>query len=200
MSTPTSARLIVLDDTSDTIKYNSNDWFFTTPSQEIIVSSVNTDLPDHIPSLIYNNSLHGTQRNTSFSLTFNGSYIEIYGPLKVSNATLGELGVQWKCLIDGAEFDRSGTQSDGSDTQSNQADLIGKPAINDELLCTTTSLLLLPGTHELEVQVTILQESSMFWLDYLRYLPDPGNSLENSVILVPINDPDIKLVGSSQIG
>ncbi|KIJ25971.1 hypothetical protein M422DRAFT_273019 [Sphaerobolus stellatus SS14] len=200
MSTLTSACLIVLDDTSDTIKYNSNDWFFTTPSQEMIVNSVNADLPDHIPSPVYNNSLHGTQRNSSFSLTFNGSYIDIYGSLKVSNTTLGELGIQWKCLIDGAEFDRSGTQSNGSDTQSNQADLIGKAAINDQLLCTTTSLLLLPGTYELEVQVTILQESSMFWLDYLRYLPNPGNSLENSVILVPINDSDIKLVGGSQIG
>lgn len=158
-----STRRIVVDDTDPRINYSGSGWF-TAPGNDTLGYQGPT----------YLSSQHGLNGTGSFSFTFNGTSIELYGTNGQVPLGSTSFDPDWICFLDGRSFSHRAASSD---------------AQNNWPLCATTGLG--GGKHDLEVQVTGKGKGT-FWFDRLMYTPSGGEgdrSSDTEVLWVSSADP-----------
>ncbi|KAG6908792.1 hypothetical protein DXG01_003321 [Tephrocybe rancida] len=147
-----STRRVVIDDADSRIQY-SGSWF-TAAGQD----SLGDDGPTYL------GSQHGLKGDGSFTFTFEGTSIELYGTNGQIPAS-GGYDPKWGCHVDGeAVSGRSGSSE----------------ATNNWPLCSRDGLS--AGTHKLVVDVEGLGQGT-FWFDRLMYTPS-GSPPSESVLWV----------------
>ncbi|KAG6852089.1 hypothetical protein C0991_003239, partial [Blastosporella zonata] len=148
-----STRRVVIDDADSSIQYSGSGWF-TAPGQD----SLGDDGPTYL------GSQHGLKGNGGFTITFEGTSIELYGT-NGQVASSGAYDPKWGCSVDGnAVSGRSGS----SDAENNWP-LCARDGLN-------------AGTHQLVVTVEGSGEGT-FWFDRLMY-PPSGTPPTGSVLWV----------------
>ncbi|KDR71369.1 hypothetical protein GALMADRAFT_102720 [Galerina marginata CBS 339.88] len=158
-------RLVVVEDTDSAIQY-TGPWFQNTGTH---ANLGNIGSPS-------GGTLHGVNTNASFSFTFTGSEVTLYGTIDApTTSSSGETDLTWACSVDGtsiASFDTSATPD------------------NNLALCGSTSLSNV--MHTLVLQATVSNSSKTFWFDELQYAPLAGVPLDNATVIVDFSDPAIQ--------
>ncbi|KDR68486.1 hypothetical protein GALMADRAFT_146163 [Galerina marginata CBS 339.88] len=153
-------RLVVVEDTDSAIQY-TGPWFQNTGTNAKIGSPSGT--------------LHGVNSNASFSFTFIGFQVTLYGTIDApTTSPSGGMDLTWACSVDGASIA--------------SYDTTASPA-NNIPLCGSTSLS--NAMHTLVLQATVLNSSKTFWFDELQYAPSAGVPLDNATVIVDFSDPAI---------
>lgn len=178
-------RLIIVDDSNPLVTYIGDNW---------------TQVYGHRAGIglygdPYNNTLHQTIANDSFSFSFNGTYptvldpicctrltrhffigtfIRAFGTVNAINTSTG-FDPSYECFLD--------NKSAGTDN----------PilfATNNWILCNNDNLV--DGQHTLTVKVKQATDTGRtFWFDYFQYAPSIGVSTANSDVLFENSDPAV---------
>jgi hypothetical protein len=90
--------------------------------------------------------------------------------------TVGKDPSFWQCLMDGVPFQSS--PGPGPDTRA-----------NNQALCESYSLP--AGSHTLTITPIFNSINSIFWFDSILYEPLPSDSLDNAVLRINSNNPEI---------
>ncbi|KIJ32452.1 hypothetical protein M422DRAFT_184512, partial [Sphaerobolus stellatus SS14] len=159
MSNP---RRIMVDDTDSDIRYTGS-WVL---DQTGDLNSRGNFGP------VYRNSVHSANTDASFSYSFNGTSIGIWGSNNIANNS-GVITPSWACYIDNIKMpDRDPFQF----------------FENNWLLCTQDNLV--DGPHELTVNVSTTGQQ--FYFDYIGYFPSSTVSLSSKTLNVDHLDPAIQ--------
>ncbi|KAG6867677.1 hypothetical protein C0993_012485 [Termitomyces sp. T159_Od127] len=156
-----SPRQVVIDDTDTQIHYTGSGWFLDQGSQ------------DHVGNFgpTYKKTSHGTKGNDSFSFSFDGSSVTVYGTTSLKTLDNWKtFNPKWECFVDGISIGAT------------------KPfqfAENNWSLCEQGTIA--DGPHVITVNVTTT--GNTFWFDYLMFTPSPRNS--SATLLVQNTDPAI---------
>ncbi|KAF9524777.1 hypothetical protein CPB83DRAFT_838654 [Crepidotus variabilis] len=111
--------------------------------------------------------LHGTGQNASFSFAFAGTAVSVWGPNELTS------NVTWECFVDGINT----SNSDIIVLESNPSILCDKGQLEDK-------------SHTLTLSAVVPTDDE-FWFDQIQYTPSPEGSLENQMIFIESNDPEI---------
>ncbi|KAF8801614.1 hypothetical protein BYT27DRAFT_7114517 [Phlegmacium glaucopus] len=158
----TVPRWIIVDDVDSRIQYDGPSWFPDEGSQD---SQGTYGAP-------FRSTLHGTQANASLSFTFHGTQVAVIGSNIIRNNS-GVLDPSWQCFIDNISI--------GATT----------PFLNPENkwnFCSYGSLL--DGPHIITVNVTV--QNQTFWFDNIQYVPSASVPLDQEIILVESQDPQLQ--------
>ncbi|RDB27359.1 hypothetical protein Hypma_004464 [Hypsizygus marmoreus] len=156
-------RRIVIDDSDSGIRYSGQGWFQDSGSQDKFGNFGPT----------YQHTSHGTNANDSFSFSFEGTSVAVFGTthlVKVDNGT--RFDPTWECFVDNVSIGAT--------------DPFEFPE-NNWTLCRWNSLS--DGPHTITVNVTTT--GSTFWFDSLRFTPSPSASYDSAVLAVENDDPRI---------
>ncbi|GJJ07882.1 hypothetical protein Clacol_002088 [Clathrus columnatus] len=119
-------------------------------------------------------TIQSTKTNSSFSFSFEGSAIFVFGILNGTSNT----GIH-ECIIDGVSFGFSAPAS------------ASKPILKSGSLCGGAGIP--DGTHELAVNI-VSDGVATFYMEYLTYSPSLDVSRENSFIAIDGTDPAINYI------
>ncbi|KAG6813716.1 hypothetical protein H0H92_008124 [Tricholoma furcatifolium] len=158
---------VVLDDTNPQIQYIGSGWLENSTGDEDGYGTY---------GVTYNHTLHATQANDSFALSFQGSTIQVYGTVDLALAynlstLMSPSGFDppWECYIDGISIGNS----PASPYQENNWPLCESDTLYD-------------GSHELTLNVS-MKQGATFWVDYVEYTPT--TPVNGSVVRVDNMDP-----------
>ncbi|KAK7023653.1 hypothetical protein VNI00_016615 [Paramarasmius palmivorus] len=178
MSYPNSdkfPRRIVVDDTDPRVEY-AGSWL-----------SDDTSLLDNLScnGPTYNHTMHGTnQNNTSFSFTFEGDFVSVWGAKDTRKTGQGDADKvvtlpRWQCQIDGSSIPSIDylTEID---------------RLTNNILCETRGLST-SSPHTLTLTALIDDpDTQTFWLDKVEYAPAPNVNVTGKVIKVDSSDQNIR--------
>ncbi|KDR71379.1 hypothetical protein GALMADRAFT_144059 [Galerina marginata CBS 339.88] len=154
----TDTRQIVVDDTDPTIHYNGP-WFLATGATN-----------NSVYGKPFGNTLHGVNVNASFSYTFRGSQLTVFGTVDAG----GDIDPSWACFIDGQRIVTGWLPV----LPANNVELCENSAMSDAL-------------HTLTVQVTVTNSSKTFWFDSFQYVPVVNAPSDNVTVVVTHSDASI---------
>ncbi|KAI3601318.1 hypothetical protein WG66_013255 [Moniliophthora roreri] len=167
-------RRVMVDDTDRRIRYEGGSW------------SLDKGSFDHrgVFGAPYNGTMHGTNQNgSSFSLTFEGQFIQVRGAKDTRNIPVADRNNEfalpdWSCKVDGHFIDAYYYFNTTEDT-------------TNDVLCQEGNLA--PGAHTFTLVVAINNpQTQMFWFDSIEYAPDPEVNLANETMRIYSHDPSIK--------
>ncbi|KAF8808393.1 hypothetical protein BYT27DRAFT_7337775 [Phlegmacium glaucopus] len=159
-----SQRLVLVDDTNPNIQY-SGPWF----------STQNTQLNTGDFGTPFQNTLHGVNVDANFSYSFNGSSVTVLGTSTVPDTNfLSGPDLSWECFVDNSSI--------GSLPVISYAE-------NNWVFCQNGQLQ--DGPHVLTVKAKVSNQKT-FWFDQIQYLPSSNVSLDESIVRINSNDPDIQ--------
>ncbi|KAF8202251.1 hypothetical protein BJ912DRAFT_944242 [Pholiota molesta] len=168
---PASFRRQVVDDTDPSFQYAAS---WTEQSSAARDATVNSG-----PA--FDQTLHSTGANTSFTVNFSGSDFVVsssVSPVLIKNVV--QKFPEWECIIDGNSLGVLSIDPSITFPQNN----IG--------ICQSV---LADGPHELVVKITT-NAVSPFWVDGIQFTPSANADFSNATLKVYNTDPNIKFSGS----
>ncbi|KAG6880138.1 hypothetical protein C0992_005222 [Termitomyces sp. T32_za158] len=140
-------RQVVIDDSDSQIRYVGSGWF---PDQ-----GSHDNVGNYGPT--YQKTSHWTNGKDSFSFSFVGSSVAVWGTKGKESAM-----PKWECFVDGINI-------------GNWPSLFLE---NNQLLCQQVTMS--DGPHTITVNVT--SAGNTFWLDYIAFTPSPASSHTPAVL------------------
>ncbi|KAF8965617.1 hypothetical protein BDZ97DRAFT_1658706 [Flammula alnicola] len=148
-----STRAIVIDDTDPGIVYDG-EWIADKGSKD---NNGNYGPP-------YLSTMHYIKGTGSFSYSFHGTYVGIFG------ATVDKTNPSRECYIDGTKI----------------ASSVLSAAENGVMHCQQDGLT--DGPHVITLNVTVANPT-FYWFDDLMYVPSASVPLDNAAVFIKIGDP-----------
>ncbi|TEB39576.1 hypothetical protein FA13DRAFT_1723794 [Coprinellus micaceus] len=160
-----NARLVFVDDSYPGIRYRGP-WFESTDSLADSGSS----------GPIYQGSQRGVNDTASFTFSFSGTDLAVYGTSAVTRSvSTTQIDPQWSCVVDGAQI----AYREPSQQPQNLYPLCDSAPMSD-------------GPHNLTVVVSSIG-GTVFWFDFLMVRLSPSSKeIEHPAVFYPFSDPAVQ--------